>query len=476
MKLTTTPSSCQAAAIPVGRPAGFRLVAWLLFACLSVCAGAAAAAQRAPARRAPAQTLGSTPWLLTAGTRSSVEGTVQCVPLGQEPRGVSLPGSGSASGPASGQASGRMSARVGAVLRANALGTCEGSVRFSYEALWYLSVVSASINGVGCTSTQWFVACPVLLAVGESATVSTELDAGPYARGSTEVAVSGVDNPLYQPIEFQTEGSITVAQAPALVVPGVNRSGTTELSLRASGPSGARDVQLSEQFPAFITASSDDPACRFESLQGRLSCAWAHVDPGATVRVPIQISAGAGYPTSQLSTQLQARCDLGTAGAVASIVVSGSLVAGEQSLDAPPRVIMDSVLVDHVSLHTLPGASRGAPPPGIPARWTVSFSPGLQVQGVTPAEDSRDLVCTYSDDSVSCSAPNYGSDQPGTNANAAIRLSAVQPGRQTATLRWESTQGVGTTSLSVQVFWDPASPEGGPGSAAASSPRQGEEP
>ena len=453
--------------VPWFRPAAagllFRLAARVLPRVLPhalLAAGLLAAGMQAAGalQRGPAKPLGAEPWLVTAGTRGAVEGVVQCVPAEREPRGSPMP----ASEPA------------GAALRADAQGYCESVIRFSYEALWYLSVVSASIDGAPCTSTRWFVACPVLLTANASATVSTLLDADPYARGSTEVAVSGIENPVYQPLDFQTEGGITVDQAPALVVPGVNRSGTTQLTVRASGPSGARGVQIKEQMPAFISVHSDDPACHFESLPGLLSCAWPHLDPGATIRVPIQISAGAGFPTSQLTTRLEAGADLGQAGAAATIVVSGNLVVGEQSLDAPARVLMDSSLVDKVSLHTLPSDARATLPPGIPARWTVHFSPGLQVQSVTPAEDSRDLVCTYSDDSVSCNAPNYGSEQPGTNANASIRLGAVQTGEQTATLHWDSTQGVGTTSQRVQVLWDAAEADGGKAAPAASSPTQGE--
>ncbi len=415
-----------------------------LFACLFACLlgghwGMLAHAE-APTRPGSAPSLGEVPWVVTAGTRAPVQGTVRCVPVSAQPQG--------------------RSAQPGAALRADAMGYCSGTVRFSYEALWYLSVRAADIDGVACTFAQWFVACPVLLAVGQSALVTTELDAGPYARGTSEVAVGGVDPPVYQGLEFRTEGGLTVSQPPALVVSGVERSGATQLRVQVDGPSGARDVQVIEQLPPLLSVSSDSPICHFDSLQSRLACSWPNIDPGTTVSVPIQISAPTSFPTSQVGSRLQASSDLGSASASASIVVSGSLVAGEQSLRAPARVVMGSILLDNVSLHVLPGAAGAQPPPGIPASWTVSFSPGLQVQGVTPAQDSLDMACSYGADTVTCSAPHFANGEAEAGANASIQLSAVQTGRQTATLKWASTQGAGSSSVSVQVYWDEASQSG----------------
>lgn len=438
------------ASLPRRRQRGGRALRML--ACLLLAWASMPAHAEAPARPGSAPSLGEVPWVVTAGTRAPVQGTVRCVPVGREAQGPS--------------------GQLGAALRADATGYCSGTVRFSYEALWYLSVLAADIDGVACTSAQWFVACPVVLAVGQSATVTTELDAGPYARGTTEVAVGGVEPPVYQGLEFRTEGGLRVSQPPALVVSGVDRSGATQLRVQVDGPSGARNVQLTEQLPPLLSASTDSPVCSFDSLQTRLSCSWPNIDPGTTVTVPIQISAPTSFPTSQVEAALQASSDLGSAGASASIVVSGSLVVGEQSLNAPARVVMGSTLLDNVSLHVLPGAAANQPPPGIPARWTVRFSPGLQVQSVTPAQDSLDLACSYGADTVTCSAPHFANGEPEAGANASIQLSAVQTGRQTATLQWASTQGAGSSSVSVQVYWDDGSP---PAQGAGSAPQDAQD-
>lgn len=396
-----------------------------------VCAAALLAAghgRQARAGAAPALAPpGSVPWVLTAGTQADKQATVQCVPAGQA--APALAG--------------------GMLLHAGRFDRCIGSVEFSYLALDYLSVLGADIDGTACTTNTWYASCPVDLAVWQAATITTALHAGPYARGSTTVFVRGVPGGASWNIDFRTAGSLRVSQRPAFVIPSVGRSGVTMLSVVNSGPSGAKDVTVLERLPSPLSASSDDPACSFAEASRLLRCRWSHLDAGAKLSALIAIGAPDSTPAGQFRTTLQLASDLGTASADASFVVSGDIVAGLQ--DLPATATTQAEIVDTVSLHTLGGGCAGRAAELTPAHWSVHFPAGLQVLGVALGRDSQKLSCSYSDRSIRCHAPEYGSGLPQTNATASILLKAVQPGTQTVNLRWESPHGLGSTWTSVQV-------------------------
>lgn len=394
-----------------------------------------------PASAQAANSPGATSWTLVAGQTTQTQAVLECVPAAQALGARATPG--------------RM------LLGANAVGGCGGFAIFRYLQRGDLSVVSADIDGAACVANTWFVSCPFSLSVGQQQVISTRIQVGPYARGATEVDVSGVDNPAIWPIDLQAEGTLSVEQGTAYVVPGIDRSGSAQLLVRNSGPSGARDVSVTEQFPPFLSVDTTlAPGCSFDDDRQVLSCRWDQLDPGAALRVPLRLSAQKGVPTSQWNVPLQAQSDLGKATGQALVVASGNAVVGVQSISGPPRIPVYSTVADTVKLSILPRLRGPKPQPGIPARWTLRLPEGLQVQSVTLGPTSGTMGCHYADDTVSCVQPNYGSGQAESDAEARITLRVLRVGRLPISLSWDSTEGSGQTTVTVQSIWEDAAPSG----------------
>lgn len=337
----------------------------------------------------------------------------------------------------------------------NATGNCLGLVVFRYFQVEDFAVKSANIDGRTCTSAAFYVSCMYDIPPGGSSVVYTQLEVGPYARGDTMAEISGLSQPYDQEVLFEAEGRLSVSQTTSFVVPGVDNSGSAQLVVRNSGPSGAKGVQVTEQFPAFVSVATDSADCQFDDQLQTLQCSWPELDPGAQIVLPLQLSAAKGLPPSQLSTKLQAQADVGSASGTAQIVVSGNAVVALQAISPAGEQPVYSRLTDNVSVTTMPQLASPIPAPGIPVQWTVHFAPGLQVQSVTLGPNSGTTTCSYSQNSVTCSQPNFGSGQPQTEASASITFQVTEDGTLPVTLTWSSDEGSGSSVSQVQASWEP---------------------
>lgn len=378
-------------------------------------------------------------WDLVAGDTAPFTVVVACVPAAQLRSAAPQPG------------------RL--LLGADAVGRCVGQAILRYEAIEGLSVTWADIDGYPCTTTTWYESCMYGMGVYQRQVITTRLSAGPFVRAQSSVYASGVDVPAQWPLNVTARGSLSVSQDTPLIVPGVDNSGSALLKIGNAGPSGARDVRVTEVIPPYISVKPESDACTFSSNEMLLRCAWATLDPGATISVPLRFSAELGVPTSQLNTRVEAQSDIGGVTEGAILMVSGNAIVVTQSPSPAGQVTMGSVIRDSVSVHTLPKLVPGGvlPPPGIPVVWSLTLSPGLQVESVTPEATSGALRCTYSDASVRCAAPNYGSGQPDTDADAAVKLRVTGVGRLTIDLHWSSDEGNGDTRVQVRSLWNDAS-------------------
>ena len=387
---------------------------------------------RPPALAAPAATqpLSRQPWVLTAGTHSVERALVSCVPA----------------------AGGAAEAAAGAaLLPVDRAGVCASLVTFAYPSRMDLQVLRADIDGMPCHTDTWYVGCPVRLALGQQAVITTELWAGPYARGSAQAVVRGVRVPTTLSIEFRAEGRLRPSQPPAFVVPGVERSGGTWVEVRNAGPSGALRVEFSEKLPPpFLTAASEDPACRYDAASRWLRCAWPRLDAGATLRAPIRFEARQSIPALQVGAELHVESELGEARSHGWMVIGSGAVAGAQDFSPyPPSVY--ARLVDTVSLRMQPGIGLAAARVGVPAQWQVRFSPGLRVLGVTPSADSSGMSCRCGEHSVTCAAPDFGSGAAESNATASIELDASGAPAATAALRWLTSYGEQEVAVDLPI-------------------------
>ncbi len=415
-----------------------RAARWIVLPAL---AAAALLASRPPAQAGTAATqsgpaatqpLGRQPWVLTAGTHSPERALVSCVP---------------AAGAAARAAAGA------AVLPADRAGVCASLVTFSYPSRMDLQVLGADIDGMPCHTNAWYVGCPVRLALGQQAVITTELQAGPYARDPAQALVRGVRVPQTLSIEFRAEGRLRPSQPPAFVVPGVERSGGTWVEVHNAGPSGALRVEFSEKLPPpFLSAVSEDPACRYDAPSRWLRCAWPRLDPGATLRAPIRFEARQSIRALQVGAELHVESELGKARSHGWMIISSGAVAGVQGFSPyPPSVY--ARLIDTVSLRMQPGIGRAGPAAarvGVPAQWQVRFSPGLRVLAVTPSAESSGMSCRGSDHSVTCAAPDFGSGAAEANATASIELE-VSGSAASAALRWVSSYGEEEVSVDLPI-------------------------
>jgi hypothetical protein len=330
-------------------------------------------------------------------------------------------------------------------------GNCAGYIIFNYEA--NVTVLAANvINGQPCTTNNYYASCLINLGLYQSAIINTNLSVGPYQRESSSTQVSSIGefafDPFTIPITIGTEGSISISQNPVVILANGHPI-TTNLIISNTGPSGAKNTIITERFPEYIDVAPSVDYCTFENQL--LTCTYGNLDPNGTVTIPIGISAASGYPTSQLITNIQASSDIGNASTKGTINVTGNVVYGEATIDVNEASLGEEIN-NNISLKTLLQTLDGGPSPGIPARWSVTYTSGLEVISVTPSITSTQILCSNTKNSVSCVAPNFGSGQQGTDANADILLRTTQNGTQTATMTWDSTQGSGNTSASVRVL------------------------
>ena len=422
--------------MPWPRRRAARKILWPVLAAAALLAARPSAlagtAAPQPGTAAP-QPLGRQPWVLTAGTHAPERALVSCVPA----------------------AGGAAEAAAGAVvLQADRSGVCASLVTFSYPSRMDLQVLGADIDGMPCHTNTWYVGCPVRLALGQQAVITTEVQAGPYARDTAQVVVRGVRVPATLSIEFRAEGRLRPSQPPAFVVPGVERSGGTWVEVHNAGPSGALRVEFSEKLPPpFLSAASEDPACRYDAPSRWLRCAWPRLDPGATLRAPIRFEARQSIPALQLGAELHVVSELGQSRSHGWMIISSGAVAGVQGFSPyPPSVY--ARLLDTVSLRMQPGIGLAGPAAarvGVPAQWQVRYSPGLRVLGVTPSAESSGMSCRCSDHSVTCAAPDFGSGAAEANATASIELDVSGVAAETAVLRWVSSYGEQEVAVDLPI-------------------------
>lgn len=394
--------------------------------------GIVSLAAAAPAAAAPA-------WTVVAGQTTTQKVTFVCVP-------ETSPLLGANDGHRVFMPAHRAAARPG-------LGpVCTGEVIVAYDALPDLSVISATLQGL-CTTTQWYTACPVDLPVNQRATLATELALGPYGRrdaGNAYVTMPEPEPGFSIPIGVSTAGTVSASQSTAVVIPGTGESVPAVLSVHNSGPSGAIGVSVSEVLPTFISADPSG-ACRFDRGSNTVTCAWDRIDPGATLSVPLKLSAQSGYPLAQLQTSLRLNSDLGNTESNATIAVTGQAIVGMQSFNPTPAQQMSTV-IDTVSVQLVAGAVRGLPAPGVPVSFQASFPAGLQVQGLSIGPDAAGMHCSATGNVVQCVQPALGSSLPGSDAKVAITLYPTAQGTQTTSLQWSSGAGVqGATSAQLDV-------------------------
>ncbi len=334
--------------------------------------------------------------------------------------------------------------------------SCNGYLFFRLFEEQRLSIVNASIDGLQCQVSPYYAACPVDIGAGMEFVATIGLKAGPFARTGpyTALLVNGQGNftmtPFNVPLQLQPTAKLSIRQPLVVVVPGQPISGRTELVVNNQGPSGAANVQISEQLPPFMTADPEaGTGCTFDTAHGQLLCQAASLAPGASLRIPLTLEAPVATPTTQVNTSLTVLSDAGNNDSVGTVMVTGDPVFGVMELDPGPFLQPQVPAQIKVSMYDAAGATRGLPDPGMPLRWTLRVPDGVQVQSFSPDPDSTQMSCSYADGTVACYQPAFGSGQLGSDANASISVVLTASGRQDADLCWSSSVVQDCTSISL---------------------------
>ncbi len=327
--------------------------------------------------------------------------------------------------------------------------SCNGSLIFSFIAQDGFAIKAADISGIPCAVNSYYIGCPVNMAVGQSAVISATLQLSPFARGGNTADVTATGNfgfaPTKIPISETLQGEVTATQAP-LLIPSGAKAIETIMSVTNSGPSGAENVVIKEQFPAKMGVSvpTTVPNCSFDGDSSTLTCNINQMEPGQKIDIPIGVKVDGRWPFSQYQNPITVNSDLGTSNATGEITVAGGWIYGKRQIES--QVSLNQQFSDVVELTNLNPTAGG-----VPAKWHTEYSDGIQVTNVTKSDDSPLLICSHDDHSVDCTTVQFGGGIA-TSAKATIALTATGLGNQSAKLSWISpTAGGGEYITNVQV-------------------------